>query len=111
MWVSQRHHIRRFIDECPCCQKMSMLKIPIHAHHFKTSTYTPMKCLNIDFVGPFPDGSCILVIVCIFTRWVELHNAIDATAVTSAECLLAHFGRFGARHQLRAGPQTSYESF
>ena len=25
-------------------------KIPIHAHGFSTSTYTPMECLNIDFV-------------------------------------------------------------
>ena len=106
-WVFQRQHIRRFIDECPCCQKMSMLKIPIHAHHFTTSTYTPMECLNIDFVGPFPDGGYILVIVCTFTRWVESYNTIDATAITAAECLLTHFGRFGAPHQLRSdnGPQ------
>ena len=55
-WEFQRQHVRYFIDRCPCCQKMSMLKIPIHARHFTTSTYTPMECLNIDFVGPFPDG-------------------------------------------------------
>ena len=45
-----------------------MLKIPIHAHHFTTSTYTPVECSKIDFVGPFPDGGYILVIVCTFTR-------------------------------------------
>ena len=43
-WEFQRQHVRHFIDRCPCCQKMSMLKIPIHAHHFTTSTYTPMEC-------------------------------------------------------------------
>ena len=43
----QRQHVRYFIDHCPCCQKMNMLKIPIHAHGFTTSTYTPMECLNI----------------------------------------------------------------
>ena len=66
-----------------------------------------MECLNIDFVGPFPDGGYILVIVCTFTRWVESYNTIDATAITAAECLLTHFGRFGAPHQLRSdnGPQ------
>ena len=42
-------YIRQFIDECACCQKMSMLKIPIHAHGFTKSTYTPMECLNIGF--------------------------------------------------------------
>ena len=43
-WEFQRQHVRHFIDRCACCQKMSMLKIPIHAHHFTTSTYTPMEC-------------------------------------------------------------------
>ena len=57
---------------------MSMLRIPIHAHHFTTSTYTPMECLNIDFVGHFPDGGYILVIVCTFTRWIELYHTLDA---------------------------------
>ena len=66
-WEYQRQHVRYFIDHCPC-QKMNMLKIPIHAHGFTTSTYTPMKCLNIDFLGPFPDQGYILVIVDTFTR-------------------------------------------
>ena len=37
-WEFQRQHVRHFIDRCPCCQKMSKLKmsIPIHAHHFTT---------------------------------------------------------------------------
>ena len=42
-WEYQRQHIRYYIDHCPCCQKMNMLKIPIHAHGFTTSTYTPMS--------------------------------------------------------------------
>ena len=29
-WEFQRQHVRHFIDRCPCCQKMSMSKIPIH---------------------------------------------------------------------------------
>ena len=78
------------------------VEIPIHAHHFTASTYTPMECLNIDFVGPFPDGGCILVIRCTFTRWVELYHTLDATALSAAECLLKHFGRFGAPYQLRS---------
>ena len=42
---------------------MNMLKIPIHAHDFTTPTYTPMECLNIDSIGPFPDQGFIFVIV------------------------------------------------
>ena len=73
-WLFQRQHVRHFIDHCPCCQKMSKLKTPIHAHGFSTSTYTPMECLNIDFIGPFPDGGYVLVIIDTFTRWVELFH-------------------------------------
>ena len=61
-----------------------------------------MECLNIDFLGPFPDKGYILVIVCTFTRWVELYLTTDATALSAAECLIKHFGRFGAPRQLRS---------
>ena len=79
---------------------MSMLKIPIRAHGFTTSTYTPMECLNIDFLGPFPDKGYILV--CTFTLWAELYLTTDATALWAAECLIKYFGRFGAPRQLRS---------
>jgi hypothetical protein len=89
-----------------------MLKIPIHAHGFSTSTYTPMECLNIDFIGPFPDGGYVLVIIDTFTRWVELFHTEDATALSTAKCLLQHLGRFGAPLQLRSdnGPTMHFLS-
>ena len=74
----------------------------IHAHGFTTSTDTPMECPNIDFIGPFTDKGHILVIVCTLTRWVDLYGTADATALSTAECLLRHFGRFGAPRQLRS---------
>jgi hypothetical protein len=60
---SLRMHVKQYIAVCPCCQKMSMLKIPIHSHPFTTSRYYPMECLNIDFIGPYPDKSYVLVII------------------------------------------------
>jgi transposase InsO family protein len=101
-WQFQRQHVRWFIDHRSCCQKMSMLKIPIHAHGFSTSTYTPMECLNKDFIGPFPDGGYVLVIIDTFTRWVELYDTKDASALSAAQCLFKHIGRFGAPLQLRS---------
>ena len=62
---------------------LSKNEIPIHAHDFTTSTYTLMECLNIDFIGPFPDQGYILVIVDTFTRWVELYHTTDAAEVFS----------------------------
>jgi hypothetical protein len=55
--------VREYIRFCPACQKMSQIKIPIHAHPFTTSRYYPMECLNMDYVGPYPDGRYILVII------------------------------------------------
>jgi hypothetical protein len=37
---SLRMHVKQYITMCPCCQKMSMLKIPIHSHSFTTSPWS-----------------------------------------------------------------------
>ena len=37
-----------------------------------------------------------------FTRWIELYHTLDATALSAAECLSKHLGRFGAPYQLRS---------
>jgi hypothetical protein len=56
-----------------------------------------MECIDIDYVGPYPDGGYTLVTIDTFTRWIELFP-VDASAV----CLLQHFGRFGAPAQVRS---------
>lgn len=39
-WPYMREHVKRFIkNNCPCCQKMSFIKIPIHTHPFTTASY------------------------------------------------------------------------
>jgi transposase InsO family protein len=101
-WKYMREHVRAFIKLCACCQKMSVLKIPIHGHPFTTSTYQPMVRLNIDFIGPFPDGGYILTIIDTFTRWVELFICEHANAQEAARCLFEHFGRFGAPSQIQS---------
>ena len=99
-WEFIRHHVKQFIRQCPCCQKMSVLKLPIAAHPFTVSSYYPMDRLQMDFIGPFPDGQYILVIVCCFTRWTELFLCAQATAELAAQKLLEHIGRYGAPRQL-----------
>jgi transposase InsO family protein len=81
---------------------MSQIKIPIHAHPFTTSRYYPMECLNMDYVGPYPNGGYILVIIDTFTRWVELYHSPDATAESAASSLPQHFGRYGATTQIQS---------
>ena len=42
-WNYMHTHVKCFIKQCACCQKMSTRKISIQAHHFVTSSYTPMS--------------------------------------------------------------------
>ena len=106
-WEAMRADVREFIRKCPCCQKMSQIKPPVVSLKYTTSTYRPMECLNIDFIGPFPDKGYILVFICTFTRWVELYAVPAATAATTLQALLTHFGRYGAPTYIRSdnGPQ------
>ena len=101
-WRYMRQHVKIFIRECACCQKMSFLKVPIQVHHYVTSTYTPFEVLNIDYVGPYPDEGYVLVIICAFTRWTELYWCRDASAEWATDCLVQQFGRFGAPSMIRS---------
>ena len=101
-WEYMRSDVKEFIRKCPCCQKLSQVKPAIHALSYTTSTYSPMECLNIDFIGPFPDSGYLLVIICTFTRWVEIYPTADASAKSACEALLKHVGRYGAPSIIRS---------
>ena len=105
-WRGRRRDVRRFIRQCPCCQKMSFIRTPIHAHPFTRATYNPMEVLSIDTDGPLPEdiygNKYILVVIDNFTRWLELYPMKDTTALSAARALIAHFGRFGIPDQIRS---------
>ena len=91
--------ISEFIRQCPSCQVMSRLRIPIKTHLFTCASYNPFEVLHLDHIGPLrPDihgNMFILVIIDAFSRWVELYPTKSTTAVESASCIFQHFGRFG----------------
>ena len=101
-WLDMEAHVRDFISTCACCQKMSVIKTPVYIHKYTTSTYRPFDTVNIDYIGPYPDGGYVLVMICSFTRWTELHWCADNTAHSACECLLQFFGRFGAPSMIRS---------
>ena len=75
---------------------MSATKFPVNAYRFTASNNKPMECLNIDFIGPFPDKAYILVMIDTFTQFVELKAIPDATAKSACSGLVEHVGRYGA---------------
>ena len=114
-WSHLREHVRKFIRQCPCCQLMSHVKIPIKTHPFTRATYQPMECLNVDTIGPVPKDQFgnehILVIIDCFTRFVELYPIPDTTALSAARAILNHAGRYGvaAKYRTDNGPQYANE--
>ena len=105
-WKGMRKHIRQFIQLCPVCQKLRERHLALKAHPFTTAAYLPMDVLNIDTIGPVDsddDGNkFILVIVDCFTRWVELFPMPDTSAISAAEAILQHVGRYGIPSTIRS---------
>ena len=102
-WSHMREYIRVFIKKCPCCQKMSRLKVPIHTNPFTTATYSPMQRIAIDGIGPLPPdengNQHLLVFIDCFSRYVCLYPVKDVTAKSAAKALLKFVGHFGVPPQ------------
>ena len=99
-----REHVNRFIRQCPCCQKMSYLNVPIHTIPFTIVVYESMERLEVDTIGPLPadeDGHRFkLNVIDCFTRWVSLHPTKDTTAQSCVAELLQHIRTFGTPSQI-----------
>ena len=102
VWLGMRDAVKTIITNRPCRQKMSAMKYPIIAYRYTTSTYKLMKCLNIDFIGTFPDKGYILVMIDTFLRFIELYATPDATAKLACTALVEHVGRYGSPCILRS---------
>jgi hypothetical protein len=99
VWEGMRADIILFIKQCPCCQKMSRLKVPIHTTPFTTASYGLMKKLSMDCIGPLKeteDGyTHILVIIDNFSRYACLYALRGVNAEEVANNVLTHVGIFG----------------
>jgi len=111
-WDGMREHIRMFIRNCPCCQKMSRLKIPIHTNPFTTATYAIMERVAIDTIGPLPedeDGNKhLIVMIDCFARYVKLYPVKSTEAVHAVKALLQWIGTFGCPSQLLSDNGSQY---
>ena len=112
VWPHMRDDVRKFIRQCPCCQKMSYVKAAVKVNPFTRAAYNPMEVLSIDTAGPLlEDGDSakyILVVVDNFTRWIELYPLRDTTAEAAAIALVQHIGRFGVPEAIRTDKGTQF---
>ena len=99
-WPQMRQDVTSFVRQCPCCQKMKLLKRPIQTRPFKTGSYGLWDQVAMDSIGPLPESSngnkYILTLIDTFSRTVELIALPDLTAEKAAEALIGFIGRYGA---------------
>ena len=104
-WPLMRQQVKQFIKHCACCQKMSYIKYPIHAHQFTLSTYEPFTRIHMDTVGEMPrkdeaGNLYVLVIRDSFSRFTLLYPIPDTSAKHAVKCLMHMFGLFGCPAQI-----------
>jgi hypothetical protein len=111
-WERMRHDVRQFIGECPLCQKMNHAKPVINTLPFRLANVVgPMVHLGCDAIGSLPvdvNGyQHILVIQCLFTRWVELMPIRSVDGKTAGKEIIKHICRYGTPMSILSdnGPQ------
>ena len=103
-----RAKCRRYINECPTCQKHTFEKIVNRAQPFTVSEYSPMDTMMIDYIEGLPADSegnnNVIVIVDCFSRFSILHATKTTKAEELARKLLYHASLFGFPCRLIRGP-------
>ena len=49
--------VSEFIRQCPACQIMNRLRLPIKTHPFTCASYNPFEVLHLDHIGPLTKGA------------------------------------------------------
>jgi transposase InsO family protein len=113
-WKEMRDHVRKFIDNCPCCQKMNNLRVSIKTHPFHLSTSRPMQVIHMDTLsmGITNDNgdSYLLVLIDACSRWLEMYPIPDLSAEVAAMKLFEHFGRFGIPGQILSDNGSQFQN-
>jgi hypothetical protein len=102
--------VRTFIRQCPYCQKMSYLKVPILTSPYTTASYDLTKKISMDCIGPLKESkgyTHILTIIDNFSRYVGLYPLRGTNALEVAKSVLVHIGTFGCPSiiQMDNGPE------
>jgi len=111
-WHNMDEDVKEYVKHCVVCQKNSKYsnKKAITAYHIESTE--PFQRLCIDTMGPLPMDKCknkyIIVIIDIFTRYVELFACKNVTAVEAANCLVSIFGRYGIPESILSDKGSQY---
>ena len=111
-----RSEIKKFIQSCPFCQK-DRLNIPIVTNINPIVVTEPFAEIEIDFITRLPTDigniTCICVIICRMTSYIELFPAKEPTAISAALSMLSVCARYGLilTYRCDQGPSFISETF
>ena len=111
-WPSMWNDIKSYCDSCVQCHshKKNHRDKPAPLGQAPVP-YGPWETVHTDILGPLPESPegfrWVLLVVCAFTKFVELVPLKDTTAETVAEALVGTFYRYGLPNVLVSdnGPQ------
>jgi hypothetical protein len=76
-WKYMREHIKRYIKECPECQKNSYSQFKVKIPRFVSGRYLPFERIAIDTIGPLPQdeegNEYVIAIIDSFSRFLGLY--------------------------------------
>jgi len=103
-WKTLEQDVTEFVNNCIVCQKMSRKRREETITGLKTTIVdAPFFATAIDTVGPLPPdpqgNQYLLVMIDMFTRWIEIAPTTNVDAISAAEALIE---RIFLRHGLPA---------
>lgn len=111
-WPGIDEMVKKFVSKCRECI-LNSLPNPPEPLHRRQLPIAPWIDLATDFIGPFPTGEYILVVVDYYSRFQELEVMKGITASSTVKVFRKIFGRYGYPATLTAdnGPQFISEDF
>ena len=111
-WAGMRKDVATFINNCPQCQFMqpSKLKIRLKAKSepFNNFVSKPWQLIALDSMGPFPEdengNNYIIVVIDVFSRFVELYAVPQLSAKCTAQILIEYTSRYATPVRLYREP-------
>ena len=107
-WFTMDKDVEEFCKHCHGCQIVAPFELPepLKPTALPTGSW---KDIAIDYLGPFPNGKNILVVIDYYSRFIEAVITTSTTAATTINILEEIFCRFGYPESMRAdqAPQLS----
>ena len=115
VWPHMRQDVVQYIQCCATCQKLRVTEASSLAHGATQviESYEPFEEISIDTLQLPADAegySYVLVVICNYSRFVELAASADKSAESWATFLLRIFCRYGAPRYVRSDQGTEFHN-